>query len=140
MNVTLKKLSPALVAPALVLSWAMGYGTAARLQRTSDRPRVAAIASERDHALADLMDSRKRHQGACRSIERYREELAAVDKENEQTRSAMKAVCAKSIELATELGRVADANAKLQEEVDFRDKAIDRLLNQVEFLQCFAPF
>jgi chromosome segregation ATPase len=126
MNAASERTRLAIVALALILSWAVGYGTAIKLRDKSHRQRVAAITAERDRALADLADSRKRHQIARRSIERFSEELAHVDKENEELRASVKTVVGTATKLANELCRVVDVNVGLQQEV--------------EFLQLFAPF
>src|SRR5262249_37965372 len=92
----------------------------------TSRQKIAAITAERNRARAELADARKRHNIARRGIERFSEELAQADKENGQLRAAVKTVCDKTIEIATELGRVVDVNVELQQEV--------------EFLRLFAPF
>jgi hypothetical protein len=91
MNGTFKKIRLALVAFALILAWAMGYGAASRARGAvnpgqADLQQVAAIAAERDRALAELAAARKRHQIARRGIQRLVEELAYVEEINKELR------------------------------------------------------
>ena len=88
MNGTFEKIRLALVTFALILAWAMGYGAArargAGKPGQADRQQVAAITAERDRALAELADARKRHNIARRGIERLVEELAYVEEINKE--------------------------------------------------------
>jgi hypothetical protein len=92
MNATLKKISPAIVGNilALTLGLAISYGIDTWMESKYlqymkiARLRVAVITFDRDRARGELADSRHRHQIACKSIERFAEELAYIDAINEE--------------------------------------------------------
>jgi hypothetical protein len=120
MNATLKKLTPAFVAIALILAWAMGYGTSAQVRGAgtpAERQQVAALIAERDRALAELADSRKRHQIACKSIERFADELAYVDEANESLTREKASMSDRLSDYMMQWYYLNEANKELQREI-----------------------